>query len=399
MEWTDRSSVLVHIDNSIEELNDIVRIAAFDLDDTLLVYRRGKQLSNAILLDDSLPGKIEELINDNYAIVIFSNQSGMSKKTFPLPEWKEKVRKLKKILFKNIRTKYYFAIYAAKTCDMYRKPNVGMWEMMKNDIQELYGPKQFSKKSFFVGDAGGRTEPSVLVKRHHPQTKKDHSDVDRKFALNVRIDYMTPDQFYLGEDNSKYELQGFNPAEYYEKITKDNIDPYVFTPRKKELIVMVGLAGSGKTTFVKNHILDHDYEYINRDTLKTMDRCYKEAEKHVKNGKSMVIDNTGLDVLSRMRFTTLARSAGYKHIRCIIMDVSVCMANHMNNLRHVYSNGEIPLVPTIAYVCNRLFEPNSKEFFDKIEKIPFQFDAQMMEDSKWKKIFFRLTEAVHTNVY
>ena len=139
MEWTDRPSVLAHIDNSIEELNDIVRIAAFDLDDTLLVYRKGKQMSNAILLDDSLPGKIEELINDNYAIVIFSNQSGMSKKTFPLPEWKEKVRKLKKILFKNIQTEYYFAIYAAKTCDMYRKPNVGMWEMMKNDIQELYG--------------------------------------------------------------------------------------------------------------------------------------------------------------------------------------------------------------------------------------------------------------------
>jgi bifunctional polynucleotide phosphatase/kinase len=34
------------------------------------------------------------------------------------------------------------------------------------------------------------------------------------------------------------------------------------------------------------------YERVNRDSLKTKEKCYKVAEGYIKEGKSLVIDNT-----------------------------------------------------------------------------------------------------------
>jgi len=57
----------------------------------------------------------------------------------------------------------------------------------------------------------------------------------------------------------------------------------------QEMILMVGCPGSGKSTFTKNHL--KNYNRINRDTLKTMNKCLDAAERYMKNGKNVVIDN------------------------------------------------------------------------------------------------------------
>ena len=53
---------------------------------------------------------------------------------------------------------------------------------------------------------------------------------------------------------------------------------------------MVGSPGSGKSTFWQNYL--PNYSRVNRDTLKTKEKCYKVAEQEILNGKSVVIDNT-----------------------------------------------------------------------------------------------------------
>lgn len=46
---------------------------------------------------------------------------------------------------------------------------------------------------------------------------------------------------------------------------------------EKEMIIFVGSPASGKSTFWKNYL--EKYARVNRDTLKTKEKCYKVAEE------------------------------------------------------------------------------------------------------------------------
>lgn len=45
------------------------------------------------------------------------------------------------------------------------------------------------------------------------------------------------------------------------------------------MIIYCGSSSSGKSTFTINHL--QDYERVNRDTLKTKEKCYKVAEQAI----------------------------------------------------------------------------------------------------------------------
>ncbi len=76
---------------------------------------------------------------------------------------------------------------------------------------------------------------------------------------------------------------------------------------------MVGAPGSGKSSFCKNYL--PNYVRVNRDTLKTKEKCYKVAEQEINNGKSVVIDNTNPKHDDRKYFIDLGKKYGLK-IRC-----------------------------------------------------------------------------------
>lgn len=48
------------------------------------------------------------------------------------------------------------------------------------------------KESFYCGDAAGRPAKG--------KRKKDFSDTDRKFAINIGIKFYTPEMYFLGEN-------------------------------------------------------------------------------------------------------------------------------------------------------------------------------------------------------
>lgn len=402
MKWVDNTTYLSGIINKLDSLPNPVRIASFDLDDTIVHVPRGpNKYKTWNLIDPSIPKKIADLVTDNYLIIIFTNQAGMSMDNkFDKKGWTKLVVDISKILFKDINS-YYFAVYVAQNYDLYRKPNIGLWLQMKMDLIDEFGndPKvQISKRSFFVGDAAGRTQASQLLKLSHPNAKADHSDTDRKFALNLKINFYTPDEFYTKNAvKIPYKLTGFNPKKFIEesKLKLKSKSAYKFSPRSKELIMMIGLPGSGKTDFVHKYILPHDYVHVNQDICKTKPKCLAMAKSAMELNKCIVVDNTNLDIATRMEYTILATEYGYKHIRCIILDTDIVLAKHLNNVRHVYSNGLIPKVNNIAYATHkkRYIEPNSNEFFDKIEYTNFTFDMKKFKDPIWDRIFMRLSES------
>ncbi|BCS83069.1 putative bifunctional polynucleotide phosphatase/kinase [Cotonvirus japonicus] len=401
MEWIETNSYIKGIHNNLKLLHDPVRIAAFDLDDTLIY--KSKADKKWKLLDGTIKDKIANLINNNYIIIIFTNQGGMSiNKNFDKLTWRKAADDLMKIMLSVSKSEYYFAIYAAKKYDIYRKPNLGMWKLMKQDLIKEFNLNQIriSKKSFYCGDAAGRTQPSPLKKKIYPKSKKgDFSDTDRKFALNIGINFMTPEQFYLvtgSKDIQPYILSGLDPVKYIENISNKLNEPnkYIFKPRKKEMIIMIGQPGSGKSYFARNYIEPQGYAYINQDVCKTKSKCKTLTLNALEQGKSIVIDNTNPDILSRMEYTTLAKENGYKHIRAIVMNTSDELAKHLNNVRHVYSNGKIPKITDIVYCIHRkkYIGPQESEDFDKIEYVDFVFDEQNLLDEKWKHAFYKLSE-------
>lgn len=78
-------------------------------------------------------------------------------------------------------------LLAAIKDDDFRKPLIGMWSFIETKI--LSGSLIDYEKSFFVGDAAGRDEKK-------PFKKADHSDADLKFAQNVGIRFLTPEEFF-----------------------------------------------------------------------------------------------------------------------------------------------------------------------------------------------------------
>lgn len=247
--WKAEGSCLV---GSSPDLKHSSKIASFDLDDTLVTPKSGakfpKDADDWVVLFDKVTPTIQKLAKDGFKIVIFTNQLGIEKgKTNP-----EHIKiKVANIAFS---MDVEMQVFVASSEDEFRKPGLGMWNLFTNKYNG--GIKVDMKESFYCGDAAGRKDA-----KH-----KDFSDTDLKFALNVGIEFKTPENLFLGE-KEKVEVKGFNPATIPEDgeliVGKGNKVEF----QAKEMVLMVGAPGSGKSTFCKNYL--PGYVRVNRDTLKT----------------------------------------------------------------------------------------------------------------------------------
>ncbi|KAG5643898.1 hypothetical protein DXG03_009469 [Asterophora parasitica] len=364
------------------------KVAAFDLDGTLIKSDFGIGSSRKASTSTptaapswewwraSIPAKLKEVIDSGFTVVIISNQA---LKPAALKAWKLKISSIAAAL-----PDVPFRLFAASAKDGYRKPMPGMWTELERIFVED-GVTIDKAQSFFVGDAAGR---------QYTGTKSDFSSTDRKWALNVDISFLTPEEYFLKlPPHTNFTLPGFNVSSLptdLPTITPTS-SPLLPHPPKQELVLFVGYPCLGKTTFFRSHFEPAGYIHINQDTLKTRDKCVKEMQRHLQDGKSCVIDNTNRNATTRKYYVDVANQLKVS-TRCFYFMGSIELAWH-NNLYRTFNlppsvatvESKRELVPYIGFSGFRdSFEgPSLEEGFREVKKVNWVFKGTLEEKKYW----------------
>ncbi|KAK0625005.1 polynucleotide kinase 3 phosphatase-domain-containing protein [Bombardia bombarda] len=386
------------------------KIAAFDLDSTLITSASGKVHAGDAVdwkwWHHSVSDRLRQLYNDEgqvnppsslhlaplppptsppYLVTIFTNQGGLTLHPDPkskapksisarLPSFKQKCSTVLNQL--NIP----ITLYAATGKDIFRKPRMGMWSELKDDY-DLAEEDIDREHSIFVGDAGGRT----ITGSSSSHAPKDFSCSDRNLAENIGIKYQTPEEFFLGEEprvwQRDFDLKDFPfPVEEEDEIRfgKKN---------DKEVVLFVGSPGAGKSTFFWKHLKELGYKRVNQDTLKSKEKCIKAAADYLEEGDSVVVDNTNPDPDIRAQWIQFAA----KHkvpIRCVWFKTPVRLCEHNDAVRSM-SKAMNPesrqALPKLAFnfFAARFKEPKVKEGFQDIFEVEFRFRGTREEYDIW----------------
>ena len=176
-----------------------VKVAAFDLDGTLITTKSGVKFSKGPTdwkwwgNSTKVPEAISKLYNSGYLIVIFTNQGAVvvNNNSKSYGNLKTKLNLVYAELSKfNVKSVYVYAspkkplkgpTSSEEQHKLMRKPEIGMWQDLESVLTDQ-GKAIDYKQSFFVGDAAGR--------------KQDFLDSDLKFAENAKIDFKTPEEFF-----------------------------------------------------------------------------------------------------------------------------------------------------------------------------------------------------------
>jgi len=368
MKWTVTDNYIYGVtDNYIGY--DNLKVAGFDLDHTIIKPKMNKRFSTTsddwLFYHPDVDQKIRKYYNDEYNIVIVSNQKGISTGKVKLVDWQ---KKLELIEFK---LGFPFIVLASMKNDAYRKPRTMLWDQFIDYNKE---------KSFYYGDAGGL--PKRIIKG--VKLKKDFSDSDLKFAYNLGIKFKHRDEFIF-DKQTKYKIK--YPITF-KQIPRDKYSKFI--PKKKELIINVGYPGSGKSYYTKIFILKkHDYEHINQDRLKTKKKCFTECIKAMKKGKSVIIDNTNPDCETRQIYLDLAKKYSYR-TRCLYFNTSYDISYHNTHFRNYMTKNRTKIIPIVVYRIFRkkFVEPCYSEGFDLIETINFKLRLSKKLLQYYEKYYF-----------
>ena len=209
-------------------------MAAFDYDWTLVNPKDGKTFPTSI--DDwewmypNIPKKIKEYYNNDYMIVIVTNQS---------KEWK-----CEQILMVMNQLEIPLFVIIAREKGEY-KPDTGLFnKFINNNMRLLYNKEINKEKSVFVGDALGR--------------KCDFSDSDKVFAENIGVKWFSPEEFF-NQKKTDFEI------------------PHIPLSEKQEIIIMMGYPGSGKSSVAEKICENKNYIHIKGDVYKTSSKMKKAA--------------------------------------------------------------------------------------------------------------------------
>jgi predicted kinase len=131
-----------------------------------------------------------------------------------------------------------------------------------------------------------------------------------------------------------------------------------------EAVILIGLQGSGKTTYYQT-FLAPSHALVSLDVQKTAGRMSALLDECIAGGRSFAVDNVNATRDSRRRYVQAAKSAGYRVVACFF-DTPVRTAIGRNN--HRKDKKPIP-VPAILRTAKHLQRPEPDEGFDEIRVI------------------------------
>jgi len=150
-----------------------------------------------------------------------------------------------------------------------------------------------------------------------------------------------------------------------------------FDMKEKVLAVMIGIQGSGKSTFYAK-FLAQDFVRVNLDTLKTRNRERLLIEECLASGTAFAVDNTNPTRADRERYIPAAKAAGY-HVIGYYMESHIPTCMERNRGRE--GKARVPDVAIVA-TARKLEKPCFDEGFDELYYV--RNDGTEMTIESWR---------------
>ena len=98
---------------------------------------------------------------------------------------------------------------------------------------------------------------------------------------------------------------------------------------------MVGIQGSGKSYFSEKNLESAGYVVASNDRTGGRDKTLKVLDQALRNGDSVVVDNTHAEVDARKKFLDVAKKHSRVTCRCFVMNTTPQQARHNNLFREL----------------------------------------------------------------
>ena len=343
---------LVTFQNQFRPTNDTkIKVIFADLDHTLITpkgkYVFPKSIDDWKWKNDAIVPKLKEMYNDmGYEIVIVSNQKKMSG---------DEVRKKAKMIYDDLQIPFVFI--AGHSDLYYRKPQLGLWEVLIeyifNDINNI------DKSSIFLGD----------------------SIADLYFARNTNLKFIHTDMFFKGIPNEEFAKIEDKKHPMIEWVSDkvQNIIPHP-NPPLKHLVIMVGSPASGKSFYSRN-LEKSGFLRINKDDMKSDKIIQKEFYAGIKEGKNIVIDGTNPTKEWRSKWISVAKAAtaATYHVTIVWLKFPMPVVEFLDNYRIAVNKNQETHVPAVGMrvYYKKLEEPSQSEC-DSLIEIKTINDSKML---------------------
>jgi len=346
-EWTfhEKIGVLEFKKNTIK--NDLP-FKIFDLDHTVIKTKSGKQFP----VDENdwtwKFKKVPETLSSYkycYNLVIVTNQGGMKKGAKDYESKRTGFKKKIEEIFKEINQVHVIISFES---NLYRKPAPGVEKFILENSETDFIPEN----SLFIGDAAGRAAKDGY--------KKDFASSDYQFALNIGVDFATPEKYFLDKETRKSKIGDFDP-----RLLK-NWPIFDYSP-SADVVILTGYPGSGKSSLSKD-CESLGYTRICQDELKTKKKCETEAEKVLKSDGKVIIDRTHSKKADRQTFLDIAKKNS-KSVEIIWIDYTLQHAMH-NDAFRAFTEDKDRMGKVTFFTFRKYFEePEIADGYFKITKV------------------------------
>lgn len=136
------------------------------------------------------------------------------------------------------------------------------------------------------------------------------------------------------------------------------------------LIVMVGLPGSGKSTYILKNL--SDFVHINQDALGSRKACEQALRKALAAGKDAVIDRTNTSTAQRRTWVSIGLEYG-ADVSAVVMDTPVkeCVERILQRNNHptITTKDDFEASAIVGRHAVEMAPPTVFEGFTKITRV------------------------------